>query len=366
MTSPGGGGGAGKAPALKNFSASRIIRDTLYGRVYYGNHVESKTPVVIKEYSKACIMKRVDLQGLPIAEDAKEEIRLHVNISRFRHPYIVQIYDVQEDSSHLYTVLEYCALGELFSYVQSSALTVDVARHYFRQLIEGVAFLHTKNVAHRDLSLENLLLDASKVLKICDFGVALECPRDAWAQNKDPAKRPGKLKYMAPEVFALEPYDPRRADVWSCGVILFVMLVGAFPYELPTPADERFRFIYSGNIGKLLDAWKRPLPPDAIDLLSLLLCPLAKRPSAAAVLKHSFLQTAPAPSASAAASSPAPSPTKSPPGPASPSPSPSPAASASASAFVPAPAPASSPADSSGAAPVKAKAAAMDLSDDAG
>lgn len=166
--------------------------------------------------------------------------------------------------------MEYCSKGEFFGYLQNAAFAIDVARHYFKQLIDGtrhsnrvrlanlisfpavavavaagwtgVHFIHSKNVCHRDLSLENLLMDEKQVLKICDFGVAIECARDAIMTNTDPNRRPGKYRYMAPEVFAFHSYDPRKIDLWSCGVILFVMLLGAFPFELPVEADERFRY----------------------------------------------------------------------------------------------------------------------------
>jgi len=210
----------------KGYAIGRSFRDTLYGRVRYGQHLQTTTPVVIKEYNKQCVLKQVTLSGCPVAENAKDEIRLHAALSRFRHPHIVQIYDVQEDAEKLYTIMEYCGKGEFFNYLQSDRFSEDVAKHYFKQLLEGVYFLHSKNVCHRDLSLENLLMDDQQVLKICDFGVAIECVKGSMLSNNDPARRAGKLRYMAPEVFASQPYDPRKADVWSCGVIFFVMLVG--------------------------------------------------------------------------------------------------------------------------------------------
>jgi serine/threonine protein kinase len=198
----------------------------------------------------------------------------------------------------IYTILEYCGRGEFFAYVQNEKFTAEVAQHYFRQLIQGmyvgllthkptqslhplslllmvvgdvvcvvlsagVHYLHSRGVCHRDLSLENLLMDDKQstplppfspapapapapasylcpscaapvpcstttcaVLKICDFGVALACAPGSITPAPDGERRPGKLRYMAPEVFAAQPYDARLSDVWSCGVILFVMLVG--------------------------------------------------------------------------------------------------------------------------------------------
>jgi serine/threonine protein kinase len=137
----------------------------------------------------------------------------------------------------LYTILEYCSKGEFFGYLQNAAFELEVARHYFKQLMEGcyvhclhcfallhwshhvlcygmiwyrptmigVYFLHSKNVCHRDLSLENLLMDDKQVLKICDFGVAIESPKDTLLPNKDPNRRPGKYRYMAPEVYHHSP-----------------------------------------------------------------------------------------------------------------------------------------------------------------
>ena len=96
---------------------------------------------------------------------------------------------------------------------------------------------------------------------------------------------------MAPEVFSLRPYRPHAADIWSCGVVLFVLLVGVYPYELPHPSDQRFELVYSGRIVELLEAWGAlpRVPPGALDLLGRMLAPLERRITMAELIHHPYL-----------------------------------------------------------------------------
>jgi serine/threonine-protein kinase HSL1 (negative regulator of Swe1 kinase) len=238
------------------------------------------------------VIRQVTADGRPIAEDAKEEIRVHALLcSGVSHPHIVKLHDVQEDETKIYTVLEYCAEGDFFSFVkEAGGGDYGVAIHFFRQLMQGMDYLHNKrNISHRDMSLENLLLTEAGTLKICDFGVAVESEAGYVCANQDASRRTGKTNYMAPEVFSCQPYCPRAADVWSCGVILFIMLVEAFPYELPLGNDQRFRYIFSGRVSELLQLWKKQLPADAIDLLNRMLSPQNTRITIAEVLLHPLL-----------------------------------------------------------------------------
>ncbi|KAJ7945429.1 Protein kinase superfamily protein [Quillaja saponaria] len=110
----------------------------------------------------------------------------------------------------------------------------DEARYYFQQLISGVSYCHSMQICHRDLKLENTLLDGSPAprLKICDFGYSKSS-----LLHSQPKSTVGTPAYIAPEVLSRKEYDGKIADVWSCGVTLYVMLVGAYPFE--DPEDPR-------------------------------------------------------------------------------------------------------------------------------
>ncbi|KAG8084388.1 hypothetical protein GUJ93_ZPchr0010g7859 [Zizania palustris] len=131
--------------------------------------------------------------------------------------------------------MEYAAGGELFEQICSAGrFSEDEARYFFQQLISGVSYCHSMEICHRDLKLENTLLDGSPTprLKICDFGYS----KSALLHSK-PKSTVGTPAYIAPEVLSRKEYDGKVADVWSCGVTLYVMLVGSYPFE--DPEDPR-------------------------------------------------------------------------------------------------------------------------------
>jgi serine/threonine protein kinase len=112
----------------------------------------------------------------------------------------------------------------------------DIARYFFQQLVCGVAWCHRQGVCHRDLKLENTLLDGRPAprLKICDFGYSKSSVTDS-----TPKTTVGTPAYIAPEVFSGDKYEGEPADVWSCGVALYTMLVGAYPFQASTPPCAR-------------------------------------------------------------------------------------------------------------------------------
>ncbi|KAL5181724.1 Serine/threonine-protein kinase SRK2A [Glycine soja] len=133
--------------------------------------------------------------------------------------------------THLAIVLEYAAGGELFERIcNAGRLSEDEARFFFQQLISGVSYCHSMQICHRDLKLENTLLDGNPAprLKICDFGFSKSA-----LLHSQPKSTVGTPAYIAPEVLSRKEYDGKVADVWSCGVTLYVMLVGAYPFEDP-------------------------------------------------------------------------------------------------------------------------------------
>mmetsp|Transcript_40234 Transcript_40234/g.89327 ORF Transcript_40234/g.89327 Transcript_40234/m.89327 type:complete len:381 (-) Transcript_40234:812-1954(-) len=158
-----------------------------------------------------------------------------LNHSLLRHPHVIQFKEVFLTSEYICIAMEYATGGSLFHYVQKQGrLKEAVARWFFQQLIIGVDYCHKRGVANRDIKLENTLLQVVKglplpLLKICDFGYSK-------ADFKSAAKsKVGTLTYMAPEVLVNRDgkYDGKVADIWSCGVMLYVMLYGRYPFDTP-------------------------------------------------------------------------------------------------------------------------------------
>ncbi|KAG6424050.1 hypothetical protein SASPL_114461 [Salvia splendens] len=174
-------------------------------------------------------------RGDRINENIQREI---INHRSLRHPNIVRFREVILTPTHLAIVMEYASGGELFERISNAGrFSEDEARFFFQQLISGVSYCHSMQICHRDLKLENTLLDGSPAprLKICDFGYSKSS-----LLHSQPKSTVGTPAYIAPEVLHRKEYDGKLADVWSCGVTLYVMLVGAYPFEDPeNPKDFR-------------------------------------------------------------------------------------------------------------------------------
>ncbi|GAB2279686.1 Serine/threonine-protein kinase srk2i [Dionaea muscipula] len=165
-------------------------------------------------------------RGDKIDENVRREI---INHRSLRHPNIVRFKEIILTPTHLAIVMEYASGGELFERIcNAGRFSEDEARFFFQQLISGVSYCHAMQVCHRDLKLENTLLDGSPAprLKICDFGYSKSSVYDS-----QPKSTVGTPAYIAPEVLLRKEYDGKIADVWSCGVTLYVMLVGSYPFE---------------------------------------------------------------------------------------------------------------------------------------
>ncbi|XP_061165692.1 testis-specific serine/threonine-protein kinase 1-like [Saccostrea echinata] len=146
---------------------------------------------------------------------------------QLNHPNIVKLLDIFEDSRRVYMVLEFGENGDVLRYIQrTGAIKEGMARNWTKQICEAVRYLHELNITHRDLKLENLLLDSNYNIKICDFGFVKEDP------NRDLSKTYcGSKSYAAPEILKGEPYDTQKADIWAIGVILYIFVTGKMPFD---------------------------------------------------------------------------------------------------------------------------------------
>ncbi|KAJ7959919.1 Non-specific serine/threonine protein kinase [Quillaja saponaria] len=205
---------------MQKYELGRLLGQGTFAKVYYARSTTTNQSVAIKVIDKDKILKA----GLV------EQIKREISVMRLvRHPNVLHLYEIMATKSKIYFVLEYAKGGELFDMVSKGKLNEEVARKYFQQLVNAVDYCHCRGVYHRDIKPENLLLDENKNLKVSDFGLS------ALAESK---RQDGLLHttcgtpaYVAPEVIERKGYDGAKADIWSCGVVLFVMLAGYLPFH---------------------------------------------------------------------------------------------------------------------------------------
>ncbi|PRW60419.1 serine threonine- kinase [Chlorella sorokiniana] len=208
-------------------------------------------------------------RGASIDEDVESEILNHMRLSG--HPHIIQFYEAFLTPTHLGIAMEAAFGGCLFDFVSDSIrLRERHARLMFQQLIAALAWCHSQGIHHRDVKLENLLLSRpaseGSVLKLCDFGFS----RDAVAQAQ-PHTMVGTPAYVAPEVLACQQFDCALADVWACGVALYTMVQGCYPFQDPRDPDDPqliIKHILHGSFDFPPDV---PLSPECKDLIQRIL-----------------------------------------------------------------------------------------------
>ncbi|PWA78205.1 protein kinase, ATP binding site [Artemisia annua] len=202
------------------YKMGRLLGQGTFAKVYYARDFVTKESVAVKVIK----IDKVRKEGL-MEQIIREIAIMHL----VRHPNVVQLKEVMATKTKIFLVIEYVKGGELFAKVAKGRLKEDVARKYFQQLIIAVDYCHSRGVSHRDLKLENLLLDENEDLKVSDFGLSAlpeQLRNDGMLHTQC-----GTPAYVAPEVLRNKGYDGAKADIWSCGVILFVLLSGYLPFR---------------------------------------------------------------------------------------------------------------------------------------
>uniref|UniRef100_A0A8D0A5H5 non-specific serine/threonine protein kinase n=1 Tax=Sander lucioperca TaxID=283035 RepID=A0A8D0A5H5_SANLU len=195
--------------------------------VKLARHKVTKTQVAIKIIDKT----RLNPSNL-------EKIYREVQIMKLlNHPHIIKLYQVMETKDMLYIVTEYAKNGEMFDHLTSNGrMSEDEARKKFWQILTAVDYCHRHHIVHRDLKTENLLLDANMNIKLADFGFGnfynAGEPLSTWC---------GSPPYAAPEVFEGKEYEGPQLDIWSLGVVLYVLVCGSLPFDGPSLPTLRQR-----------------------------------------------------------------------------------------------------------------------------
>ncbi|KAJ3602447.1 hypothetical protein NHX12_030202 [Muraenolepis orangiensis] len=217
-----------------------------YGKVKKAKE-RSGRMVAIKSIRKEKIKDEQDLVHI------RREIEIMSSLS---HPHIITIYEVFENKDKMVIVMEYASRGDLYDYIgETQKITEREARHFFRQIVSAVHYCHQNGIVHRDLKLENILLDGNGNIKIADFGLSNLYHDDEYLQTFC-----GSPLYASPEIVNGRPYRGPEVDTWSLGVLLYTMVHGTMPFD-GNNHKTLVRQISTGN-------YRRPTnPSDACGLI---------------------------------------------------------------------------------------------------
>ncbi|XP_055752067.1 MAP/microtubule affinity-regulating kinase 4-like isoform X1 [Salvelinus fontinalis] len=204
-------------PHIGNYRLLKTIGKGNFAKVKLARHILTGKEVAIKIIDKNQL-NPTSLQKL------FREVRIMKGLN---HPNIVQLFEVIETENTLYLIMEYASGGEVFDYLVSHGrMKEKEARAKFRQIVSAVHYCHLKNIVHRDLKAENLLLDAESNIKIADFGFSNE-----FTMGNKLDTFCGSPPYAAPELFQGKKYDGPEVDIWSLGVILYTLVSGSLPFD---------------------------------------------------------------------------------------------------------------------------------------
>ena len=243
-----------------------------FATVYRAIHKRTNFEVAIKAVSKwRCIEKE------------------RSTMKSLSHPNLCTLYETMECAHHVFLIMEYCSGYSLFRFMQSrggGGLPEHIARTMLHQIISAVAYMHREGYVHRDLKDENIMLTADNQVKIIDFGYSAKLETIAIGSRFQ--NYVGTLGFMAPEIFRNRVYNPEKVDIWSIGVVFYIMLTGSEPFEWDlSNVDELKRKVIAGR-------YRSPenISQEASQLLqSMLKVSPFRRPTAQEVLDDPYFQT---------------------------------------------------------------------------
>jgi len=241
--------------SIDKFQIIDLIGKGSSGKVYKAFDRYSKSNVALK------IIDKTNIKGSGILNRIKKEVEIHYQL---KHENIAELFSFFEDSSNVYLVQELCDSGELYSYLQNnySKFTNSYIKTIFRQIIEGILYLHKHGIIHRDLSWSNILLcNEGSVVKISDFGVATVISSNELACQHTVCGTPN---FISPEVASNQPYG-LSSDIWSLGCILYTLFVGTPPFHSKDMVQSMKRAIIEPIY------IPKGIPPDGAALISDLL-----------------------------------------------------------------------------------------------
>ncbi|CAM0958228.1 unnamed protein product [Alopecurus aequalis] len=265
-----------RAALLGAYELGRTLGEGSFGKVKQARRRATGELFAVKILDRGRVLS---LRG------ADDQVRREIAaLTMLTHPNVVRLHEVAASKTKIYMVLEYVNGGELFDRIAvKKKLSEREGRRLFQQLIDGVSYCHGKGVYHRDLKPENVLVDRKGSIKISDFGLSA-LPQHLGGDGLLHTTC-GSPNYIAPEVVQNRGYDGSLSDIWSCGVILYIMLVGYLPFE------ERNMVVLYQKIFKGDTKIPEWLSPGAQDLIRKILEPIpTKRISMAEIKKHEWFR----------------------------------------------------------------------------
>ena len=204
---------------IGDYTIGEEIGSGAFGKVALGKHILTGEKVAIKILDKMILNQTPEDYEL-----VKQEISI---LKLVKHKYIVQLYEIMQTAQHIFIIMEYCEGKEIMDYILTKTRLNELeSLKYFQQLINTLFYLHSQNIAHRDIKIDNMLLDKDKDLKLVDFGLSTKYTDDSLLDQPC-----GTVVYAAPEVLEGKEYHGMLADVWSSGIVLYGMLAGFLPFS---------------------------------------------------------------------------------------------------------------------------------------
>ena len=223
-----------------DLNASTYEEETLSDHYVLLNTLGIGTFAEVKLACHLLTNMEVAVKILANGEENDGNNRNELNIMKeLDHPYIIKLFHIINSQDHTYMVLEFAPHGNLVTHIEKNGpLLQTQAQHIFCQIVCAVHYCHDKDIAHRDIKLDNILLDGKGNIKLCDFGLAIRVSSGQKCKGFC-----GTIEYCAPELFDDTEYDARAVDIWSMAVVLYAMVTASFPFKARTYSDMKEKML---------------------------------------------------------------------------------------------------------------------------